>query len=86
MKLLDAGEVLPDNMVLDLVSTKLASEECQKNGWVLEGIGTAGGVEELEEAIVMATEVRRFFPYCVAFALTLLSLQEQLTFIVLVIW
>lgn len=57
MKLLDAGEVLPDKMVLDLVSTKLAGKECQRRGWVLEGVGTAGGADELEEAIVMATEV-----------------------------
>lgn len=59
MKLLDAGEVLPSEMVLSLVATKLASRECQKSGWVLEGVGTAAaGVDELEEAIVMATEVR----------------------------
>lgn len=57
MKLLDAGEVLPDGMVLNLVAPKLASRECQLKGWVLEGLGTAGGAEELEEAIVMATEV-----------------------------
>lgn len=58
MKLLDAGEVLPSEMVLSLVATKLASRECQKSGWVLEGVGTAAaGVDELEEAIVMATEV-----------------------------
>lgn len=57
MKLLDAGEVLPDSMVLDLVASKLVSRDCQRNGWVLEGIGTAAGVDELEEAIVMATEV-----------------------------
>ncbi|CAM9574210.1 unnamed protein product, partial [Scytosiphon promiscuus] len=60
MKLLDAGEVLPSAMILDLVTSKLANRECQKSGWVLEGIGTAGNVEELEEAIVMATEVRIF--------------------------
>lgn len=58
MKLLDAGEGLPPQMILDLVTTKLASRECQKSGWVLEGVDTAvGGVDELEEAIVMATEV-----------------------------
>lgn len=57
MKLLNAGEVLPDSMVLDLVASKLASKDCQRSGWVLEGIGTAAGVDELEEAIVMATEV-----------------------------
>lgn len=57
MKLLDAGEVLPSAMILDLVTAKLANRECQKKGWVLEGIGTAGNVDELEEAIVMATEV-----------------------------
>lgn len=57
MKLLDAGEMLPPDMTLSLVTKKLASRECQKKGWVLEGIGTAGGVDELEEAIVMATEV-----------------------------
>lgn len=62
MKLLDAGEVLPSGMILSLVTTKLASRECQKKGWVLEGIGTAGGVDELEEAIVMATEVCLFWP------------------------
>lgn len=60
MKLLDAGEVLPDAMILDLVAAKLASMECQQKGWVLEGVGTSGGVEELEEAIVMATEVKIF--------------------------
>lgn len=60
MKLLDAGEVLPSDMVLSLVATKLASRESQQNGWVLEGVGTAGGVDELEEAIVMATEVGLF--------------------------
>ena len=58
MKLLDAGEVLPSAMILDLVSAKLANRECQKRGWILEGIATAGTVDELEEAIVMATEVR----------------------------
>lgn len=58
MKLLDAGEVLPDDMVLRLVSPKLSSMECQKRGWVLEGIGTAGGIDELENAILMAAEVR----------------------------
>lgn len=57
MKLLDAGEVLPDMMVLDLIAEKLASSECQQKGWVLEGVGTAANVEALEEAIVMATEV-----------------------------
>lgn len=57
MKLLDAGEVLPPEMTLSLVATRLASRECQKSGWVLEGVGTAGDVEQLEEAIVMATEV-----------------------------
>lgn len=57
MKLLHAGEVLPDSMVLDLVTSKLVSKDCQRNGWVLEGIGTSAGVDELEEAIVMATEV-----------------------------
>lgn len=60
MKLLDAGEVLPPEMILSLVTKKLASRECQKKGWVLEGVGTAGGVDELEEAIVMATEVSLF--------------------------
>lgn len=44
--------------MLDLVSKKLASTECQKRGWMLDGIGTAGGLEVLEAAIVMATEVR----------------------------
>ncbi|CAM9495709.1 unnamed protein product [Hapterophycus canaliculatus] len=58
MKLLDAGEVLPSVMILGLVTAKLANRECQKRGWVLEGIGTAGNVDELEEAIVMATEVQ----------------------------
>eukprot|EP00903_Cladosiphon_okamuranus_P010401 g9839.t1 len=57
MKLLDAGEVLPSEMILSLVGERLASRECQKKGWVLEGVGAAGGLDELEEAIVMATEV-----------------------------
>eukprot|EP00752_Nemacystus_decipiens_P015636 g13953.t1 len=57
MKLLDAGEVLPSDMILNLVAKTLASRECQKKGWVLEGVGAAGEVDELEEAIVMATEV-----------------------------
>lgn len=57
MKLLDAGEVLPDKMVLDLAALKLAGRQCQKSGWVLEGISAAAGMEQLEEAIVMATEV-----------------------------
>lgn len=59
MKLLDAGEVLPDEMVLGLVSPKLSSVECRERGWVLEGIGAAAGVDELENAIVTAAEVRR---------------------------
>ena len=58
MKLLDAGEVLPDDLVLRLVSPKLSSTDCQKRGWVLEGIGAAVGVDELENAVVMAAEVR----------------------------
>lgn len=63
MKLLDAGEVLPSDMILSLVAKTLASRECQKRGWVLEGVGAAGGVDELEEAIVMAAEVRLFGPW-----------------------
>lgn len=58
MKLLDAGEVLPDDLVLRLVSPKLSSVDCQKRGWVLEGIGAAGGIDELENAVAMAAEVR----------------------------
>lgn len=83
MKLLDAGEVLPDTMVLDLIAEKLASSECQQKGWVLEGVGTAASMEGLEEAIVMATEVtnghgdqRRLYggtPHSCEFAAQLLS-------------
>ena len=57
MKLLDAGEVLPDELALRLVAPKLSSVECQTRGWVLEGIGTAGGIGELESAIAAAAEV-----------------------------
>lgn len=56
MKVLDAGKVLPDELALDLVSRKLASDECRRRGWVLDGLGTATGSDELERAIVTATE------------------------------
>jgi hypothetical protein len=55
LKLLHAGEELPVDLTLDLLGPALASMDCQKRGWVLEGIGLACDMEELEEAIVMAT-------------------------------
>lgn len=78
MKLLDAGEVLPSDMILSLVGKKLANRECQKKGWVVEGVGAAGGVDELEEAIVMATEVSLFGP-CFVFLAGQRGLLSRLT-------
>lgn len=60
MKLLDAGEVVPDDTILDLVAAKLAHEDCQEKGWVLDGLGTGSGVKELEGAIVGVAEVSKY--------------------------
>ena len=34
---MDSGKLVPDQLVIDLVAEKLASEECAKCGWLLDG-------------------------------------------------
>jgi adenylate kinase len=34
---MDSGKLVPDNLVIDLVSEKLKSDECVEKGWLLDG-------------------------------------------------
>lgn len=36
-KCMDAGEMVPDNIVNNLVENRLEQNDCKVNGWVLEG-------------------------------------------------
>lgn len=34
---LSQGKLVPDEVIIDIVRNRLAEEDCQKNGWLLDG-------------------------------------------------
>ena len=39
---MDAGRLVPDSLVINLVKEKLASPECVSRGWLLDGFPRTG--------------------------------------------
>jgi len=37
-KFMDAGDLIPDQLVMKMIQNKLLSQEAQKNGWLLDGM------------------------------------------------
>jgi adenylate kinase len=48
---MDRGELVPDNVIIDLVVDRLAQDDCKANGFLLDGFPrTAAQAEALKEA------------------------------------
>jgi len=54
--LIEAGSLVPDELMIDMVKTALESAECRKNGWLLDGFPrTAAQAEAMKAAGIQAT-------------------------------
>jgi adenylate kinase len=53
---MDAGALVPDDLIIGIVKERLAQEDCQKNGWLLDGFPRTGAqAEALAEAEIVPT-------------------------------
>jgi adenylate kinase len=53
---MDNGALVPDDLIIDIVKSRLAQEDCQEKGWLLDGFPRTGAqAEALKQAGISAS-------------------------------